>query len=448
MKYTVPHPLSLRRRVSAALLCCLSLSVCAGVARAQKIDDFDRQRGQMMLDQIKNDIKSSYYDPTFHGVDLDAAFKAAGEKIKTAQSNGQIMGIIAQTLINFNDSHLYFLPPQRQAITDYGWEPQVVGDRVFVARVKEKSDAEAKGLKVGDEVLMVDSFQPARENLWKLVYLYFVLRPQPGMHLTVQSPGGEQHEFDVLAKVTDRKRMDLTSYVDYLALVQESEREDRERRRSHRTLELGDAFIWKMPEFNLTAAEVDKMMDRVAGHKALVIDLRGNGGGAEETLLRLLGNLFDHDVKVGDIQRRKETKPLVAKTRGAQAFKGQVVVLVDNGSGSSAEILARVVQVEKRGTVVGDRTAGAVMRARLFSHEVGVTTAAFFGASVTDADLKMTDGKSLEGTGVTPDELKLPTGADLAAKTDPVLAYAAKLVGVELDPAKAGALFPELKTKN
>jgi C-terminal processing protease CtpA/Prc len=54
----------------------------------------------------------------------------------------------------------------------------------------------------------------------------------------------------------------------------------------------------------------------------------------------------------------------------------------------------------------------------------------------------MADGKSLEGTGVTPDETVLPTAEDIAAGRDPVLAYAAKLAGLEIDPVKAGKLFP------
>jgi hypothetical protein len=40
-------------------------------------------------------------------------------------------------------------------------------------------------------------------------------------------------------------------------------------------------------------------------------------------------------------------------------------------------------------------------------------------------------------------ELILPQGADLAVKRDPVLAHAAALVGVKLDPEKAGSLFPK-----
>ena len=76
--------------------------------------------------------------------------------------------------------------------------------------------------------------------------------------------------------------------------------------------------------------------------------------------------------------------------------------------------------MEKRGTVVGDRSAGAVMRSKLYVHHVGADSAIFYGASITDADLVMTDGKSLEHTGVVPDKLMIPGGSHLAAGRDPV----------------------------
>jgi C-terminal processing protease CtpA/Prc len=442
------NPITLRSR-SLYLFLVLAILTLAGLrtSHAQGVSSYEKQRGQMMIDQVKGDIKSNYYDPTFHGVDPDAAFKEAAEKIKNAQSPGQIMGIIAQAVLSLDDSHTFFIPPQRQATTDYGLEMQAIGEDVYVTKVTEKSDAAAKGVKVGDMIHLVDGYQPVRANLWKLVYLYYALRPQPGMHIAVSSPGEQPRELDILAKVTDRKRLDLTSYVDYMDLVRESENEDSKRKKSHRTLELDDLFIWKMPEFNLSPDEVDALMDKAHSHKALILDLRGNGGGYEVTLLRMIANLFDHDIKVGEYQRRKETKALTAKTRGDKGFKGQLIVLVDSGSASSSEILARVVQLEKRGTVVGDQTSGAVMRARVYEHEIGVTSAAFFAMSVTDADLKMSDGKSLEKIGVTPDEIKLPTGADLVTKSDPALSYAAKLVGVTIGANKAGALFPPIKEK-
>jgi C-terminal processing protease CtpA/Prc len=102
-----------------------------------------------------------------------------------------------------------------------------------------------------------------------------------------------------------------------------------------------------------------------------------------------MGDLFDREVKIGDLKRRKEVKPLLATTRGKEIFTGDLVVLVESESGSASEVLARVVQLEKRGRVIGDRTAGAVMRSKHNTHQIGVDVATFYGVSVTDADVIM-----------------------------------------------------------
>ena len=98
--------------------------------------------------------------------------------------------------------------------------------------------------------------------------------------------------------------------------------------------------------------------------------------------------------------------------------------------------------MEKRGKVFGDRTAGAVMESRFYPMETGVGSVLYFGASVTIADLVMSDGNTLEKVGVKPDEIALPSGEDLAKSKDPVLSKAAKELGVEISPEKAGTLFP------
>ena len=82
------------------------------------------------------------------------------------------------------------------------------------------------------------------------------------------------------------------------------------------------------------------------------------------------------------------------------------------------------------------------MQSRQHGHEVGLETVSLYGASITNADVIMKDGKSLEHVGVTPDKLLLPAGVDLAANRDPVLSHAAELVGLKLDPDVAGKLFP------
>jgi len=83
------------------------------------------------------------------------------------------------------------------------------------------------------------------------------------------------------------------------------------------------------------------------------------------------------------------------------------------------------------------------MTARHFSHQSGVGSVLYFGTSVAVSDVIMTDGKSLERLGVTPDEIVVMTGADLAAQKDVVLSRAAEIAGVQLDAAKAGTFFPK-----
>jgi C-terminal processing protease CtpA/Prc len=402
----------------------------------------DREKGQDMLKAIKEDIKKNYYDEKFRGIDIEARFKIANEKIETAASNGQIFGIIAQAVIEFEDSHTRFVPPSRSNRTEYGWKMKMIGDKAFVTTIKPKSDAELKGLKVGDEVLSIDGFGLDRKNLWKLKYFYYSLRPQPGMRVLVRHPDNKEEELLIAAKITQGKKvLDLTGS-DIWDLIRKGEDEDYFNR--HRYLEIGkDIFVWKMPEFDLQEYQVDDMMEKAKKHNSIIIDLRGNGGGAVKMLNRLLGNCFEKDVKIADWVGRKKFDPQIAKTRGAdKAFKGKIVALIDSESASASEIFSRVMQLEKRGTVIGDRSAGAVMVSRYYPRQLGVDTVSYFGSSITMADLIMTDGKSLENLGVIPDEILLPSALDQASQNDPVMARAAELLGVKLDKTEAGKMFP------
>ena len=81
------------------------------------------------------------------------------------------------------------------------------------------------------------------------------------------------------------------------------------------------------------------------------------------------------------------------------------------------------------------------MEAKHYRHEAYLDSGVFYGSSVTIADLRMTDGKSLEHEGVEPDFQVLPTPADLASGSDPAMAKAAGLVGSKFSPQEAGAMF-------
>ncbi len=81
------------------------------------------------------------------------------------------------------------------------------------------------------------------------------------------------------------------------------------------------------------------------------------------------------------------------------------------------------------------------MASRFETHEVGFTRQWRYALSVSVSDLALPDGSRLENEGVTPDELVIPTGADLRAGRDPALARALALVGLEVGPLTAGNMF-------
>lgn len=290
-------------------------------------------------------------------------------------------------------------------------------------------------------MLQVGSFTPSRQELWKLRYLYYILSPRSTLKVSVQSLGGAPRVVDIAAKVT-REQAVVDISVDNLIESGPGAIGD-PIVRVNRTAMVGDTSIGKLSSFNFASSNADKVMDdMLKGATSLILDLRGNGGGQVKTLEQLAGRLFDHDVKMADRVGRKTMKPLVAKKRKTP-FAGKVVVLIDADSASAAEILARVIQLERRGVVVGDRSSGSVMQAEqgmgMLEGTEGVIP---YGFSITDADLIMADGKSLEHAGVVPDELILRTPADLAAGRDPALARAIAILGGTLNPLAAGKLFP------
>jgi len=424
-----------------AAIALAGLLTTAGWSQQQQISG--RERGQVldMLHDVADDVRKHYYDPKFHGVDWDAQVKEAKQKIDKAETMNLALAEIAAALDTLHDSHTFFVPPQRPYRHDYGWQPQMIGDRCYVVRVRPNSDADAKDVRPGDEVLAINGYTPIRDNLWKIQYMFNILRPQPGLHLHLRDPRGGESQADVAAKITELVHVrDLTGNGIW-PLLREIENEEHLMR--IRYAEVGDdLMVLKFPTFFFPESGLDDIIGKARKHKALILDLRGNPGGSVDTLGYLIGHIFENNVKVADRVGRDTKKPEVVKVIGHNHFSGKLVVLVDSQSASAAEIFARLVQIEKRGVVLGDQTSGHVMEAKEYSYQIGMGTVVLFGASITDADLIMSDGKSLEHTGVTPDETVLPTAADLANERDPVLAHAALTLGVQLTPEQAGKMLP------
>ena len=387
-----------------------------------------------MLRSVRADVEKYYYDPTFHGVDLKAQMARSEQRLKAAASLADAFSIVSDFLSQFDDSHTVFVPPTTGRAVDYGWQMAMVGERALITDVESGSDAAARGLAPGDRVLLLNGVTPSRTNASRIGYYYRYIRPQARQRVAVLKPNGSAITVDVVSRLRGRGLIDEG---DVVSDVNELIAKGRDRGAAIG----GSVLVWKMAVF-ARPESVDEMMARAASHQALVLDLRGNGGGSVEALRELVSRCFDHDVVVA-VETRRDGKGAPTIARPAKnPFGGRLIVLVDSRSASAAEMFARIAQIENRGHVIGDVTAGAVMRSRLISHRAeSMTTAAIYGTSVTVADVHMSDGGSLEKAGVEPDEIVLPTPADLAAGRDPVLARAIELAGATMSPEEAGRLF-------
>ena len=451
------------------LLWLVSGSAVRGEAQAKgsQLSSLDRSTIEQMLKETNETVRKEYFDPNFQGADLDASYRKAEQAIAYAGSVQQGYEAIEGFLAVLQDAQTHFIPPRQPFTVEPGWEMQMIGDKCLVTHVKEGSDAAAKGLKPGDRILVVDGVKPSRAAWLDLQYQLKVSRVRSSLHLVVASAGAQLRAL-ITESVVKRLPVEYDVTTNDIWRIYYHNQQAWHRYEAH-SAEIENVAVLKLPAFALkNEAAIDSFFHKAEKCPAIVIDLRGNlgafegllspwirlagsldrsnTGGAETVMVEALGRFFDHEVKIGDYAGRDKTKPLMVKGSGSHAYRGKVIVLIDSESASSSEIFARVIQVEKRGTVVGDSSAGAVRLAQQFNfvhyRGWGAGSQSTESVSVSVADLKMADGGSLEKVGVTPDEVVLPTTEELAAGADPQLARALQLAGAPLSAEKAGKLFP------
>ncbi|MFJ2189491.1 S41 family peptidase [Kitasatospora sp. NPDC087861] len=131
-----------------------------------------------------------------------------------------------------------------------------------------------------------------------------------------------------------------------------------------------------------------------APHTGVVLDLRGNSGGLVEEAAGTAGIFLDGG-PVGSYQERGETRELTAPPGGDQ--RTPLVVLVDGGTMSAAELLTGALQDRSRAVVVGSRTFGKGTVQQPSRLADGAVLELTVGRYYTPA------GRSPEGAGLAPD---------------------------------------------
>jgi carboxyl-terminal processing protease len=105
----------------------------------------------------------------------------------------------------------------------------------------------------------------------------------------------------------------------------------------------------------LVRKEIDELIAK--GAEGILLDLRGNGGGLLNEAV-LVGSVFIEDGLIVSTKGRTKPERKYDAVGGAIDEDVPVVVLVDRGTASAAEIVSGAIKDRGRGRVVGTRTFG------------------------------------------------------------------------------------------
>ena len=131
------------------------------------------------------------------------------------------------------------------------------------------------------------------------------------------------------------------------------------------------------------------------GMRALIIDLRDNPGGTLDDVVAIADAILPEGLIVSMVNRNGERE----EYRSDSVYSSvPLAVLVNGGSASASEVLAAAVQDHGRGAIIGTQTFGkGVVQAVVEFPEDGS------GMQYTIAAYYTPDGRSIHGSGVTPD---------------------------------------------
>ena len=358
------------------------------------------ERNLRLFDTVWVTVDRRYYDAGFHGVDWRAAALAHGPEAAAAGDETALYGVVNGMLGLLGDGHTGALTPaeardwhaQERAMT--GFRILRIDRRWVVSEVLPGSPAEAAGVKPGWIVLSRDG-QPLGDR--------FSL---PSLR------GGERVRWEFLDGRDQPVALALTARRVSVA------------REVARVLPGGLVFL-RFDEFDWSSMRwLCGELKRRRDAPGVVVDLRQNPGGVLLALDFMVGEFFDRSFAYAvSVDRSGRRRNLHAMTLGSARYHGRLVVLVDHPSASAAEIFAATMQEQHRGTIVGRKTAGDVLGARMRSLPGGGML------EYSDCDLRTAKGSRLNGNGVIPDvQPAAITLADLRSGRDPDIEEALRIL--------------------
>jgi carboxyl-terminal processing protease len=417
--------LRLRTRFLAPILPLIpmSLAVCGFPLRAHAFRPGDAVRSRMMevLNQVADIVKENYYDPKLKNLDWKADVEVARERIRRADDEGEMAAAIAGLLTRLNDSHTYFLRPTRLQPVIFGFRAKAFGDEVRIYEIMPGGPAEDAGLQRGDRIAAVEGFVANRKLIDDELRYFEYLDPRLTVNLKVARNGGLAKDYVI------KGRQPATSSKDFVRLYDDYTRdqEKQDEKVGVKEEEGGVAYL-RFPSFMVSTSKVDSLLKPARDARALILDLREDGGGREDAMKEMASHFLSQATPMATAISRDKQEEIVVKPKQPN-LTAPLFVLVDSHSASASEIVARLLQLQKRAVIVGDLSAGKVNRARFFGGTGGAVYQIPFGVVVTVSRAVMPDGSELEDHGVVPDVPCVPTEEDLRLGRDVCLEKALAL---------------------
>jgi carboxyl-terminal processing protease len=156
-----------------------------------------------------------------------------------------------------------------------------------------------------------------------------------------------------------------------------------------------------------TTEELDRALKRAKdeGVAGIVLDLRGNGGGWVTSAQEMIGRFIPENAGPAlyqDLDRQDEDDDLISEPivgGGEVTFETPLVVLIDGGTASAAEIVAGAIRDYERGLLVGENTFGKGLVQRVHDFDDGSSARVTFARWLTPDKLPIPDD------GLIPDEI-------------------------------------------